>query len=252
MRRWKYRTLIMPVLILGLAACGTAGVTGGATPASMPTEGNQRMASDQPGNTSAPLASNVTTVTAITMNASLSPTELPILAGTAEVAVAATAAPAQVTVSSDQRPPAAPTTEPEATAATNSAAEPSAQPTPVEQGAVTSIPLVATRAPIAPIGTEQLPEQPPITAEDGQVIHLKVGEIFQLNLNRESGWLVKIGDERIIAPVAVGAGADAQNSYKALAPGETTLTATRTPTCRQTKPPCMLPTIVLRIKIVVQ
>lgn len=245
MNRLRYATLAMLVSLLGLAACGTMSMPGGATPAPESTPRIQNMAADQATSAAAPSVS----ATTLAMDTPV-PTKTPVTTEMAEVAGAATAAPNRDTPSGSEQAQPTPSTAP--TEMVQSTMDAPAEQHEITTGpAETTVTLVATRAPIAPIGpapsSTALPEQPPIAAEDGQVVHLKVGELFEFKPGSGSGWMVKIGDEQIIAPVAGKPG-----SYKALAPGETSLVATRTPACRQAKPPCMLPTVVLHIMIVVQ
>ena len=109
----------------------------------------------------------------------------------------------------------------------------------------------ATATPITP--------QPPsqtrsITlADNGQTIELHVGERFLLNLGPGYIWTVNVADTSVVSRVVnVLVIRGAQGIYEASQPGTTTLTATGDPPCRQTTPPCGMPSRIFRIQITVR
>jgi hypothetical protein len=107
---------------------------------------------------------------------------------------------------------------------------------------------VAARAPLAtpPPATQPQPTVALGAQADGQTVELAVGETFEFPLGSGGGWNVKIGDERIVAPVPSEPG-----RYRALAPGTTGLVATRKPACGQARS-CGAATAVVHLTIVVR
>jgi len=95
----------------------------------------------------------------------------------------------------------------------------------------------------------------PVTITSGdnlQTLYLAVGETFVLKLGAPMDWHVRVGDERIVAPIPNAVLAEgAQGVYKALAAGQTELLADGAASCRKAHPPCMMPDIVFRLTIVV-
>jgi len=92
-----------------------------------------------------------------------------------------------------------------------------------------------------------------ITLQDNnQTLRLVVGDNFELKLGGEWNWQVTIGDEGVVAQVPDAEVAkEAQGVYKALAQGQAELTADGDPVCRQSRPPCMLPSILFRLTVIV-
>jgi hypothetical protein len=90
-------------------------------------------------------------------------------------------------------------------------------------------------------------------ADDGQTIRLRVGERFLLNLGEGYDWTVDVDDQSIVSRVVnVLTVRGSQGLFEAHRPGSTTLRALGDLPCRQAKPPCMVPTRVFRLQIVVQ
>lgn len=86
-------------------------------------------------------------------------------------------------------------------------------------------------------------------AESGVTLH--VGEHFLLNLGNRN-WNIRIGDETIVRQIeSAGIPQGSQGYFGALKAGKTKLYATSDPPCRQSNPPCMLPTLFLEIPIMV-
>lgn len=113
----------------------------------------------------------------------------------------------------------------------------------------TSVPLsqikTATPFPTAsPGGTVTLQN-----AESGVTLHS--GEHFLLNLG-DRGWKIRVDDESIVRQIEAAAIPEGSQGYfGAFKPGKTKLYATSDPPCRQAKPPCMLPTLLVEIPVTV-
>ncbi len=90
-------------------------------------------------------------------------------------------------------------------------------------------------------------------ADQGKTIHLKVGESFLLKLGSDTyNWQVNISDQNVVSLVkGVMVIRGAQGLFEGRQPGTATLTATGDPQCRQSTPPCMLPSIMFQVNIVV-
>jgi ABC-type transport system substrate-binding protein len=124
-------------------------------------------------------------------------------------------------------------------------------------------PEVATTLPenIVPPGTDvtSLPPavQTPSTitmADKGKTFTFHVGDSFLLNLGGNVyDWTVTVDNQDVIAlKMGVMVIRGAQGIFDALIPGTAILTATGDPLCRKSKPPCMMPTILFRITVIVQ
>lgn len=120
----------------------------------------------------------------------------------------------------------------------------------------------ATSLPPAPTSAGT-PEPAPTTAPDGsvvtldndqQTIHLKTGQRFLLNLGMDSyDWTVEIQDQSIVSRViGITVVRGAQGVYEAKAPGTTVLQASGDPFCRQSQPPCMMPSRLFKVTLVVE
>ncbi len=89
-------------------------------------------------------------------------------------------------------------------------------------------------------------------ADNGLTIPLTVGQSFLLNLGPEYNWTVTVDDPAILSrEVNVLVIRGAQGIYKANAPGETGLTADGDPACLQDSPPCLAPSKVFTLKVMV-
>lgn len=118
---------------------------------------------------------------------------------------------------------------------------------------VAEVGVVEPAQPPEPLATPT-PIQGPATIgmqDNQQTLYLSVGDTFTLALGSPMQWNVTLADERIVARES-GAVGDTQRTYKALASGETTLTAQGEAPCRQSQPACMLPDILFQITIVVR
>jgi hypothetical protein len=89
-------------------------------------------------------------------------------------------------------------------------------------------------------------------AHSGQTITLATGDSFALALGTGYDWQVQIADQTIVSRDASATPpADSQGIYVARRAGQTTLTATGTPTCYTATPRCLAPTRLFRLQIVV-
>lgn len=85
---------------------------------------------------------------------------------------------------------------------------------------------------------------------NNQLITLHVGETFLLKLGEIYDWNVNIDDMSVISRVKnVMVIRGAQGLYTAGQPGKAVLTAQGDPTCRQSKPACMMPSIIFTLYV---
>ena len=108
-----------------------------------------------------------------------------------------------------------------------------------------------------PIETIQPPQgggQLTVTLDDmGKTIHLKVGDNFLLELGDQYQWDVSISDQSVLDRVkGILVVKGAQGVYEALQPGTVTLEASGDPACRQSQPPCMMPSRLFELTVVVE
>lgn len=94
-----------------------------------------------------------------------------------------------------------------------------------------------------------------ITMEDnGKTFTMHVDESFLLNLGMDVyDWNVEIDDQNILSrEINIMVIRGAQGVYLAHNLGTATLTATGNPLCLQSSPPCAMPTILFRVRVIVQ
>lgn len=137
----------------------------------------------------------------------------------------------------------------------------SVSPTQTAQGPVpeisTTLPetsITSTPEPNSVTSDNQSTSATSITLEDnGKTFHYHVGDSFLLNLGSDVyDWNVSIDNQDIVAlKVGVMVIRGAQGLYDALNPGTATLTAVGDPLCRQSSPPCGMPTILFKVTLVV-
>lgn len=86
-------------------------------------------------------------------------------------------------------------------------------------------------------------------AEKGAALH--VGETLTLTLGNR-GWRFRVGDPTIVKRISdPGGDPDAPVVFQALRAGQTLIYATSDPPCRQSTPPCMMPTLLVQIPVIV-
>lgn len=79
-----------------------------------------------------------------------------------------------------------------------------------------------------------------------------MGERFLLNLGEGYTWEVEISDQAVVGRVRnITVVRGAQGVYEGLQPGTATLNAVGDSVCRQSKPPCGMPSTLFTITIVV-
>jgi carboxyl-terminal processing protease len=89
--------------------------------------------------------------------------------------------------------------------------------------------------------------------DDGGTIAVQTGERFLLKLGEDYDWAITIGDERILSRVVnVTVVRGAQGLYEAKQAGSTTLTATGDPLCRESQPPCAMPSRLFKVDVTVR
>ncbi len=94
---------------------------------------------------------------------------------------------------------------------------------------------------------------PDITLQDnGKTFTLQVGQTVLLKLGEDYQWDIQISDQSVISRVKnIAVIRGAQGVYEALKPGTAILTATGDPDCLNSTPPCLSPSILFMIDIVV-
>ena len=93
-----------------------------------------------------------------------------------------------------------------------------------------------------------------VTLDDqGKTIHMTVGDNFLLKLGEQYTWQVDISDQNVLSRVKnIMVIRGAQGVYDALQPGTVTLSAMGDPQCRQSQPPCEMPSIQFMITVFVK
>lgn len=90
--------------------------------------------------------------------------------------------------------------------------------------------------------------------DNGRVVSMRPGETFLLDLGMDVyDWTVEIDDQAVISRVPnILVIRGAQGVYEAHMAGQATLTATGDPHCRQSVPPCGMPSMLFKITVDVQ
>lgn len=90
--------------------------------------------------------------------------------------------------------------------------------------------------------------------DNGKTFSAKVGDSFLLNLGADVyNWEVSVDNQNVLAlKMGVMVVKGAQGIYDVLQPGTAILTAVGDPLCRQTAPPCGMPSVLFKITVVVQ
>jgi hypothetical protein len=126
-----------------------------------------------------------------------------------------------------------------------------------------------TPVPTTSSGTSEEVEQPTLTStpvepnsegqlivtldDQGKTINMSVGDNFLLKLGEQYTWEVDISDQNVLSRVKnIMVIRGAQGVYDALQPGTVTLSAMGDPQCRQSQPPCEMPSIQFMITVVVK
>ena len=115
------------------------------------------------------------------------------------------------------------------------------------------VPQVSTSLPggETPEPTEGLakPADVVLALETGQA-RMRVGEIAALRLDEGYHWTLMVADERVFAQLDYEQ--DGWRRFAALAAGTTTLRVQGDPLCLTAKPPCMAPSRLVEIEIIVE
>jgi hypothetical protein len=111
-------------------------------------------------------------------------------------------------------------------------------------------PVLPTSTPLEPAADGQKA----VTLDDqGKTISLAAGEDFLLKLGDVYTWEVNISDQNVLSRVkSIAVMRGAQGVYEAHSVGTATLSATGDPQCRQSQPPCGMPSIQFKITVVVK
>ncbi len=90
--------------------------------------------------------------------------------------------------------------------------------------------------------------------DNGRVISMRPGDTFLLDLGMDTyDWTVEIDNQAVLSRVpGVLVIRGAQGIYEAQSAGQATLTATGDPLCRQSTPPCGMPSMIFKITVNVQ
>jgi hypothetical protein len=90
-------------------------------------------------------------------------------------------------------------------------------------------------------------------ADNGKTIEMKVGDTFLLNLGYDYNWNITISDESVLSRVKnIMVINGAQGVYQALKAGTTTMSISGDPVCRASTPPCMAPSLMIQVTVVVK
>lgn len=91
-------------------------------------------------------------------------------------------------------------------------------------------------------------------SQNGGSFSMRVGESFLLNLGMDVyDWNVEVNNQNVIQMMwGVMVIRGAQGIYVGQNPGTAILTASGNPFCLQSKPPCMIPSLLFRVTIIVQ
>ncbi len=141
----------------------------------------------------------------------------------------------------------------------------SLQPVPTQKGAdptqaPASLPATSTPAVLPTLDpatpTPGVPAQNGLVvtlADDGKTFTIKVGERFLLMLGEDYQWSPISSDLSVLSRVPnIAVIRGAQGIYEAHKPGQAELTATGDLPCRSATPPCMAPSRLFKVTIVVQ
>ena len=89
--------------------------------------------------------------------------------------------------------------------------------------------------------------------DQGKTITMNTGDSFLLQLGDVYTWDISISDQAILSRVMnIAVIKGAQGVYIAHQPGTVTLIAAGDPLCRQSQPPCMMPSIAFKVTVVVK
>jgi hypothetical protein len=116
------------------------------------------------------------------------------------------------------------------------------------------VPLTSTES-ASPIPDAQNPVSYTVTVNDnGKTFTLRVGDNILLNLGADMyDWNVSVDNPSVISlRMGVLAIQGSQGIFDAHAPGSATLTAVGNPKCINLTPPCMMPSMLFNVTVIVQ
>jgi hypothetical protein len=107
---------------------------------------------------------------------------------------------------------------------------------------------------LVPPSAVALPASGVTLSENGMAFTMHSGESFLLNLGTDVyEWTVEVDHQDVLQrKMGVAVIRGAQGIYVAQNPGTAILTASGDPLCRQTKPACMMPSLLFSITVIVQ
>jgi hypothetical protein len=93
-----------------------------------------------------------------------------------------------------------------------------------------------------------------ITLEDrDKTLVMLPGQRFSLALSPAYAWDIRVADPAIVSQAAaIKSPETIQGTFEALQPGQTELVASGDPLCRSAQPPCMQPSILFTLQIIVK
>ena len=130
---------------------------------------------------------------------------------------------------------------------------PEVKPTATAKPSATSVEITPEPTISTPVVPTDIGQKTITLGDQGKTIELTVGERFLLQLGEGYTWDVTISDQNVVSRVKnILVVRGAQGIYNALQAGTVTLSASGDPVCRQTKPPCAMPSILFSITIIVK
>ncbi|MSQ15434.1 MAG: hypothetical protein EXR50_06180 [Dehalococcoidia bacterium] len=88
-------------------------------------------------------------------------------------------------------------------------------------------------------------------ADNGRTFDLLTGDLLSVDLGTAYQWMVTVEKESILEPLPTMGLAAMPAMYRAIRPGETKLSATGDLPCRNARPPCLAPSLLFEIHVVV-
>ena len=89
-------------------------------------------------------------------------------------------------------------------------------------------------------------------SDNGATLTMHVGDRFVLMLGESYNWNVQVADQSVVSRVVnIATIRGSQGVYQARSAGETDLTATGDPACRQSTPACAIASLLFRVHLIV-
>lgn len=169
---------------------------------------------------------------------------------------AAATSPAPSPTGSIVAPAASASSPPIATAQASESPAATVVPSPAPSAAPSASP--APRSSAGPTPTPRPTTPPPDTrtitlANDGSTVHVAIGARVLVKLGTDLVWTVQVANPAVLARVrGVALIVGAQGLYAAVRAGSTLVTATGDAACRTAVPPCMVPTRLFSVTVIVR